>query len=113
MYLAAGGRGNKAAVIHDYLYTVQIVDRETADKVLEEAMAVIDATHLDAMRAKNAGKGKLAFIPGTLQQRALAAVSKVTRGSFYAAVRLGGESHWNAPNLPQETQVTAAMPEAP
>lgn len=38
VYLAEGGRGDKAAVIHDWLYTTQAVDRATADAVLREAL---------------------------------------------------------------------------
>jgi hypothetical protein len=38
VYLAAGGRGDRAAVVHDWLYSTQCVDRSTADKVLREAL---------------------------------------------------------------------------
>jgi hypothetical protein len=38
-YLLAGGEANEAAVIHDYLYKTHIVDRETSDAILDEAMA--------------------------------------------------------------------------
>lgn len=39
-YMLAGGTSNEASVIHDYLYSSHIVDRETADAVLKEASAV-------------------------------------------------------------------------
>jgi len=39
-YMLAGGTSNEASVVHDYLYTSHIVDRETADAVLKEASAV-------------------------------------------------------------------------
>ncbi|BCF96655.1 hypothetical protein PPGU19_012240 [Paraburkholderia sp. PGU19] len=39
-YMLAGGTSNEASVVHDYLYTSHIVDRETADAVLREASAV-------------------------------------------------------------------------
>jgi hypothetical protein len=38
VYLAAGGRGDRAAVVHDWLYSTQCVDRSTADRVLREAL---------------------------------------------------------------------------
>jgi hypothetical protein len=38
VYDLAGGKCNKAAVIHDWLYSTQCVDRETADRVLREAI---------------------------------------------------------------------------
>lgn len=37
-YAAEGGKGNKAAVVHDWLYSSQAVDRKTADQVLREAL---------------------------------------------------------------------------
>lgn len=39
-YMLAGGTSNEASVVHDFLYTSHIVDRETADAVLKEASAV-------------------------------------------------------------------------
>lgn len=38
VYDFAGGKCNRAATLHDYAYTVQFVDRETADKLLREAI---------------------------------------------------------------------------
>ena len=40
VYMATGGTADKAAVIHDYLYTNHIVPRDVADAVLREASAV-------------------------------------------------------------------------
>jgi hypothetical protein len=37
-YLLFGGKGRRASALHDMLYTSRIVDRETADQVLREAM---------------------------------------------------------------------------
>lgn len=37
VYLAAGGKGDKAAVVHDWLYSA-LYDREVADRVLREAL---------------------------------------------------------------------------
>jgi hypothetical protein len=39
-YMLAGGTSNEASVVHDYLYTSHLVDRQTADAVLREASAV-------------------------------------------------------------------------
>ena len=36
----AGGIGNKAATIHDFLYTYHIYDRKTSDRVFKEALKV-------------------------------------------------------------------------
>jgi hypothetical protein len=82
-YLLAGGKGNKAAVVHDYLYTIGkahpgSIDRETADGVLREAM-----------RASGYGAA-MAW-------------------AFYQAVRIGGASHWSADNNDQSSYVEAAM----
>lgn len=41
VYMAAGGKANAPAVIHDFLYHTKACDRRTADSVFEEAMAVI------------------------------------------------------------------------
>jgi hypothetical protein len=37
-YLLFGGKGRRASALHDMLYTSRIVDRETADLVLREAL---------------------------------------------------------------------------
>lgn len=112
VYLAAGGRGNKAAVIHDWLYTTQEVARSIADSVLAEAMAVIDAAHFEAMRERDAGKGWLGRQAGAIRRWGFAAGAAATRGAFYAAVSVAGGSHWKAPNVPQVAHVAAQM-EAP
>lgn len=83
LYDLEGGRCNKAAVIHDYLYTAGSagllpVDRVTADGVLAEAILA-------------SGYGM------------------ATATIFYAAVRAGGVSHWHAPNQPQTPDVAAQM----
>lgn len=78
IYDLEGGKCNKAAVVHDWLYSTQCVDRATADAVLREAILA---------------SGYSAF----------------TAGVFYAAVRIGGGSHWRADNLPQADDVNATM----
>lgn len=42
-----GDTGRKAAVVHDFLYTVHMSDRETADQVFAEAL---DVLHYSAIR---------------------------------------------------------------
>ena len=42
----AGGDGNKASTIHDYLYTVHIYDRKTSDKVFKEALKAEGIGHI-------------------------------------------------------------------
>jgi hypothetical protein len=78
VYDLAGGKCNKAAVIHDWLYSTQCVDRKTADEVLREAILA-------------------------------SGYSPFTAGVFYAAVRVGGASHWRKPNVPQTADVAAEM----
>lgn len=82
IYLTEGGKGNKAATVHDWLYTGQKITRLQADQVLREALLA-------------------------------SGYSAATAGIFYAAVRLGGGSHWDAPNNPQPVAVHEAMREAP
>jgi hypothetical protein len=41
VYWLCGGRANKPAVVHDYLYTTGVVPRRTADAVFLEAMGVV------------------------------------------------------------------------
>lgn len=81
VYDLEGGRCNKAAVVHDWLYTTQRVTREQADQVLREAILA---------------SGYSAF----------------TASMFYAAVRIGGASHWKLPNQPQPANVAALIPVA-
>lgn len=80
-YLAEAGKGNKAAVIHDWLYSSQAVDRKTADQILREALLA-------------------------------SGYSAITASLFYAAVRVGGGSHWNEPNNEQPASVQEVMTQA-
>lgn len=81
-YLLFGGKGKRAAVVHDFLYSGGVnVTREQADAVFREAL---QAT------------GYSAF----------------TVAAMYAGVRMGGASHFDGPNVPQEAHVAAQM-EAP
>ncbi len=81
-FLMLGGKGKRAALIHDYLYTIGEIGRDLCDAVFREALT-------------------------------LSGYSGLTVGLFYGGVRIGGESRYNAPNVPQEPHVTAAMLEAP
>jgi hypothetical protein len=81
-WFLAGGRGNEAAVLHDWLYTAHAfngkpVSRATADAVLREAIVVDDP---DA--------------PGWM---------------MWAAVRIGGSGAWNADGPQQSPAVAAAL----
>jgi hypothetical protein len=83
IYDLEGGKCNKAATVHDLLYTLgsagrMAVDRATADAVLREAILA-------------SGYGR------------------TTAALFYAAVRSFGGSHWKAPNLPQQPHVDAVL----
>lgn len=78
-YLLFGGKGRRAAVVHDFLYSGGIeVTREVADQVFREALIAT---------------GYSAF----------------TVGAMYAAVRVGGGSRFTAPNVPQTPKVAAQM----
>lgn len=78
-YLLFGGKGKRAAVVHDFLYSGGLaVTREVADQVFREAL--------------------IASGYGWLTVRAM-----------YAGVRLGGASHFNGPNVPQAPVVAAQM----
>lgn len=79
-YLVVGGKGKRAAVIHDWLYSGGMrVDRKTADQVFAEALEA-------------SGYGA------------------VVRGLMYAGVRIGGGFAFDAPNVPQPQHVTDLMP---
>jgi hypothetical protein len=83
MYLLFGGKGKRAAVIHDLLYSGYLVrgralTREEAEAVFREAL---EAT------------GYSAF----------------TVSCMYTGVRIGGAGRFNAPNLPQDRHVAIAM----
>lgn len=82
-YVVVGGKGKRAAVIHDWLYSGglvngQPVDRKTADRVFAEAL-------------KASGYGFL------------------VENLMYAGVRVGGGSRFEAPNVPQPPHVAAEM----
>lgn len=82
-YWFAGGKGDKAAVIHDYLYSIGAahpgsIDRTTADAVLREAMLA-------------------------------SGYNSALAWGFYQAVRAGGASHWSAENNKQSARVDASM----
>lgn len=89
-YLMFGGKGKRAAVIHDLLYSgqkllvngeVRALTREECDAVFKEALLASGYSHFTAW-------------------------------SMYAGVRLGGASHFKGPNVPQAPAVAAQM-EAP
>lgn len=71
IYLSEGGKGNRAAVVHDWLYTSQAVDRATADAVLREALlasgysAFTAGVFYAAVRAGGASHWKLPNQPQT------------------------------------------------
>lgn len=78
-FMVVGGRGARAAVVHDFLYSGGIdVTRETADEVFAEAL-------------KTSGYGALVV------------------GLMYTGVRVGGAGCFTAPSVPQEQHVAAAM----
>jgi hypothetical protein len=78
VFLAEGGKGDQAAVAHDWAYSTRFVDRATADALLREALLAT-------------GYGQ------------------ITAGAFYAAVRMFGQSHWTAENVPQSPEVLMLM----
>lgn len=78
-YMLTGGKGSRAAVVHDYLYSGGIkVSRAQADKVLREAL-----------QASGYGWFTVALM--------------------YAGVRLGGAPHFDLPNVPQLPHVASQM----
>ena len=78
-YLLFGGKGKRAAVVHDWLYSGGVrVTREQADDVFREALLAT---------------GYSAF----------------TAGAMYRGVRWGGASRFSAPNVPQAAHVAAEM----
>lgn len=78
-YLMFGGKGKRASVVHDFLYSGGLaVTRETADSVFREALIAT---------------GYSAF----------------TVEAMYAGVRIGGASHFTKPSVPQELHVEAQM----
>lgn len=78
-YLMFGGKGKRAAVVHDFLYSGGLdVTREQADAVFKEALIATG-------------------------------YSSFTVGAMYLGVRIGGESRFSAPNVQQEDAVAAQM----
>jgi hypothetical protein len=82
MHMVVAGKGNRAAVVHDFLYSSGLHPREACDQVFAEALTACG-------------------------------YSRLTVWLMYRGVRIGGASHFNAPNVPQEPHVEAAMLEAP
>lgn len=83
VYLVVGGKGQRAAVVHDWLYSGGLVNgraltRKEADQVFAEALAA-------------SGYGA------------------TVKSLMYAGVRLGGAPHFTKPNLPQEPSVERLM----
>lgn len=86
-YMVVGGKGKKAAVIHDWLYSGGLVgdwplDQLTCDKIFAEAL-------------KASGYGWL------------------VENLMYAGVRIGGEKYFKGPNVPQEAHVLVDMAPTP
>ena len=79
-FLLVGGKGKRAAVVHDFLYSggIEGVSRDVADRVFGEALLA-------------------------------SGYSKWVAGLMYAGVRFGGESRFTGPNLAQEPHVAAQM----
>jgi hypothetical protein len=78
-YLMFGGKGKRAAVVHDWAYSGGLdVERDIADEVFREALQA---------------SGYSAF----------------TVWMMYQGVRIGGAAHFNAPNVPQPPVVAAQM----
>jgi hypothetical protein len=87
-YMVVGGKGKKAAVIHDFLYSGGLVHVGGVDRVLTRAEC--DSVFAEALRAT--GYGALVV------------------GIMYSGVHLGGASHFKAPNVPQDVaSVVATM----
>lgn len=89
-YLLFGGKGRRAAVIHDWLYSgaLVLVRGELRALTREEC----DAVFKEALQAT----GYSAF----------------TVWSMHQGVRIGGAARFDAPNVPQRAHVAAQM-EAP
>lgn len=94
----AGDRAHEAATLHDYHYTVHRTTREEADAIFLEALTAPLAIATELQNPVPPGLARL----------------------MYRAVRLGGQSSWDAPTLvpqPQRVQqyskVDPAQAEAP
>ena len=79
-YLLFGGKGKRASLLHDWLYSGGVVgvSRELADEVFREVLAI-------------------------------SGYSDFTVWAMYRGVRIGGESHFTEPNVPQDAHVEAQM----
>lgn len=78
-YMVVGGKGKRAAVVHDWAYSGGLpVSREVADNVFAEAL-------------RSCGYNALVV------------------GLMFAGVRLGGWWGWGLPNQPQPAHVAAQM----
>jgi hypothetical protein len=78
-YLLAGGKGNRAAVIHDFLYSGgRPMTRKQADAIFKEALEAC-------------GYGSF------------------TVWLMHTGVRLGGEASFKAPNLPQPRAIAETL----
>lgn len=98
-YWIAGDRAHPAAVIHDWLYTSHLVDRATADAVLEEAANAADCLSDPGPNA----------LPDVVAQTAQYNAEVRTRNRLMKwAVRLFGGGHWNAPGPVQPVDVQKA-----
>lgn len=78
-YMVVGGKGRRAAVIHDWLYSGGMVNGKAVSRV--EA----DGVFAEALEASGYGW--------------------LVRTLMYSGVRLGGAPHFNGPNLPQAAHV--------
>lgn len=90
IFLVAGGKAEEAATLHDYLYTVRqingrAISREEADHVFLEALAAPTA---------------IAAIDWRLDKPVPAWLAKV----MFQAVRIGGQSSWEADTLVPQPQ---------
>lgn len=79
-YLLFGDKGKRAAVVHDFLYSGGL-----AGVTREQADAVFKEALL------------------------VSGYSGFTAWAMHAGVRIGGASHFDAPNVPQEPHVAAIM----
>lgn len=75
VYEFAGGKCNRAATLHDYAYTAQFVERETADRLLREAILAtgyepfIADVFYEAVRVGGASHWKAPTLSPILVQR--------------------------------------------
>lgn len=82
VYWAEGGKGSKAAVVHDWIYSAQSVDRKTADQVLREALLACGYSRITAnlfYAAVRAGGGSHWNEPNNEQSEAVEAALEDAR----------------------------------